>query len=94
MTGMKRHKSAGMPAGLEGWRVRNGRLRKSYGFGDFKGALGFVNLIGALAESEDHHPEIRLSWGSVEVLLWTHSMGGIGKKDFSMAGKIDRLRPR
>jgi 4a-hydroxytetrahydrobiopterin dehydratase len=52
-----------------------------------------VNAIGALAEAEDHHPELLLAWGRVELRLWTHTVGGLSRNDFILAAHIDRLPP-
>ena len=80
-------------AELEGWTLSQDdkSIRKSYEFKDFATALAFVNLIGALAEADNHHPDIELSWGKVVVKLSTHSEGGVSEKDFALAGKIDTL---
>ena len=67
------------------------RLMKSYSFKNFADALAFTNQVGALAEEEDHHPEILTEWGKVTITWWTHSAGGLSKNDFSMAGKVDGL---
>ncbi len=76
---------------LPGWKVAAGRLRREYRLPDFAGALALVNAIGALAEAEDHHPDIALSWGKVGVELWTHSVGGFSENDFILAAKIEAL---
>ena len=78
---------------LEGWAViNNHHLRKSVRLPDFKTALDFTNQVGALAEEEDHHPDIYLAWGKVEITLWTHKIDGLTESDFVMAAKIDRMR--
>lgn len=78
-----------------GWAIgeRDGvpSISRSFKFPDFAAALAFVNAVGAIAESEDHHPEIALGWGHVEVELWTHVSGGITLSDLVVAAKIDRL---
>jgi 4a-hydroxytetrahydrobiopterin dehydratase len=58
---------------------------------DFRSALKLVNGIGEIAEAAGHHPDIRLSWGRVVVLIWTHSIDGLSEADFVLASKIDRL---
>ena len=50
--------------------------------------------VGALAESQGHHPDIHLAWGKVKVELWTHKVGGLTESDFVLAAKIDRLAGR
>jgi len=66
-------------------------LRREFRFPDFQQALDFVNRVGAVAEEQGHHPDMLLSWGKVEVTLWTHKIDGLTESDFIMAAKIDRL---
>jgi 4a-hydroxytetrahydrobiopterin dehydratase len=75
-----------------GWRIRFDRyLAREYLFNDFQEALSFVNKIGEVAEAQGHHPELHLSWGMVQVELWTHKIGGLHENDFILAAKIDGL---
>jgi 4a-hydroxytetrahydrobiopterin dehydratase len=74
-----------------GWRiVDDHHLEKEYSFPDFAEALAFVNRVGALAEEVDHHPDIYLAWGKVRIQLWTHTVNGLTRKDFSLAEKIEQ----
>lgn len=76
----------------EGWKIVNEHhLEKEFRFKDFKEALEFTNKIGCLAEQEEHHPDIHLSWGRVRVVLWTHKINGLSESDFILAAKIDNL---
>ena len=69
----------------------NGHLRRGWFFPGFRGALAFTNQVGALAEAENHHPEIELGWGRVVVSVWTHAIGGLSRNDFILAAKISEL---
>jgi 4a-hydroxytetrahydrobiopterin dehydratase len=73
-----------------GWNVGDGKLRKTFTFPDFVQALAFTNVVGALAEAENHHPDLHLAWGKLEVVVWTHSVGGLSENDFILAAKIER----
>jgi len=66
-------------------------LEKKYKFGNFRQALDFTNRVGELAESVNHHPDICLSWGQVQITLWTHKIGGLSETDFVFAAKSDAL---
>jgi 4a-hydroxytetrahydrobiopterin dehydratase len=66
-------------------------LVKEYRFANFQLALDFTNRIGALAEEVNHHPDICLGWGRVEVTLWTHKIDGLAEADFVWAAKADEL---
>jgi len=74
------------------WTITNEHhIHREFRFPDFKQALEFVNRVGEVAEGEGHHPDILLSWGKVEIILWTHKIDGLTESDFIMAAKIDRL---
>ena len=78
---------------ISGWEVVDGRhIFKKWKFKDFAEALKQVNAIGALAESEGHHPDIHFGWGFLEVTLTTHVIKGLSKNDFILAAKIDGLQ--
>jgi 4a-hydroxytetrahydrobiopterin dehydratase len=79
---------------LQGWTLSGDAkwLSKDFKFKDFKEALTCVDKIGAIAESEEHHPDIQLSWGKVSVELTTHAIGGLSENDFILAAKIDELQ--
>ena len=80
-------------AQLDGWEVVRGHhLHKVSRFADFAGALAFVNRVGAVAEAQQHHPDLLLAWGKVEVTIWTHKIDGLTESDFVLAAKIDALQ--
>lgn len=58
---------------------------------DFAAALAYVNEVGRLAEEAGHHPDIEISWNTVTLRLWTHSLGGITDADLALARRIDAL---
>lgn len=78
---------------LPGWVLADdGRqLRRRFSFPDFAAALAFVSRLGALAESEDHHPDIAFGWGWAEIVWTTHAIGGLHANDFIMAARTGRL---
>lgn len=81
-----------MPQELNGWAVVDGHhLHRIFRFPDFVQALDFVNRIGAVAESQNHHPDLLLSWGKVEVTTFTHTANGLTEKDYVLARAIDQL---
>lgn len=74
------------------WKVVDEHhLEKSFLFPDFAAALDFVVRIGAVAEGEGHHPDLGLSWGKVDVRIYTHKIDGLSENDFILAAKIDEL---
>jgi 4a-hydroxytetrahydrobiopterin dehydratase len=74
------------------WRlITDSKLRQRLTFVNFKEALEFVNKVGVVAEAENHHPDIQLGWGYVEVSFWTHAINGLSENDFILAAKVDAL---
>lgn len=77
---------------LNDWQLEPKRIGKDFRFKNFVTALDFVNRVGAVAESEGHHPDIFLhEYNRVRISLWTHAVGGLTENDFIVAAKIDRL---
>jgi 4a-hydroxytetrahydrobiopterin dehydratase len=67
-------------------------LEREYRFKDFREALAYTNQVGELAEAQNHHPDLLLSWGRVRVTIWTHKIDGLTESDFVFAAKCDALR--
>lgn len=79
--------------GLPDWDFDEARdaIRRSFAFGDFVEAFGFMTRVALLAEKADHHPEWSNVWNRVEILLTTHDAGGLSHRDIDLAGAIDAL---
>lgn len=73
------------------WTRDGASLTTSVQAESFLLALDLVMAVGLLAEKADHHPDIDIRWRTVTFALSTHSAGGLTKKDFKLARKIDRL---
>ncbi|MBX7149171.1 4a-hydroxytetrahydrobiopterin dehydratase [bacterium] len=76
---------------IPGWEIKNGRLYKEYIFSNFPTAIVFVNRLVNPAEDLDHHPGISINYNRVQLELYTHTTGGITKKDLELARLIDQL---
>src|SRR5215472_8991245 len=80
---------------IHGWVEVEDRdaIRKSYHFGDFSEAWGFMSRMALLAEKMDHHPELFNVYNRVEVILSTHDAGGLSERDIRLAHAIDEIAP-
>ena len=80
-------------ADLPGWEHDASRkaIAKSFRFGDFGEAFAFMTRVALEAEKADHHPEWSNVWNRVDILLTTHSDGGLTAKDVALARKIDEI---
>lgn len=78
---------------VDNWTIEGDRkLEKILTFKDFREALDFVNKVGEIAESEEHHPDIAIfDYKKVRIELSTHAINGLSENDFILAAKIDGL---
>ena len=76
---------------VPGWKKRGSELTRTCKFKDFAEAMKFVNEVSRAAEKANHHPDIDIRWNTVTLVLATHSEGGLTRKDFDLAKKIDDL---
>lgn len=80
--------------GVPDWTLREGAIEREFHFGNFRSAIEFVNKVADLAEEEEHHPDIFVFYNKVRLVLSTHKVGGLSRKDFVLAEKIERLAYR
>ncbi|HMK54720.1 MAG TPA: 4a-hydroxytetrahydrobiopterin dehydratase [Methanobacteriaceae archaeon] len=76
---------------LQNWKlIDDHHLIGFFKFENFAAALDFTRKVGEIAEKMQHHPEIDLSWGNVEVTIFTHDRDGLTKLDFDFAIRVDQ----
>ena len=74
---------------LPNWRIADGKLIRDFELPNFVEALDFVNRVGALAESQNHHPDIDIRYNKVRLGLITHDANGITRRDLRLAALLD-----
>ena len=78
--------------GLADWHLTDDgkRIGREWKFKNFVDSLSFLNRVGAVAEQEQHHPDLHLtSYRHVRIEIWTHAIDGLSENDFILAAKID-----
>ncbi len=77
-------------AAYPGWKLRADRLaiERTFKFGDFNEAFGFMTRVALYADKADHHPEWFNVYNRVEITLTTHDAGGLSARDAAMAAAI------
>jgi 4a-hydroxytetrahydrobiopterin dehydratase len=78
-------------AECDGWEVVDGALHRTFTFGNFVEAFGFMTQVALIAEKLFHHPDWSNSWNKVDISLINHDAGGLTERDFELAGKINAL---
>ena len=76
---------------LDNWGLASNSISKEFKFENFSGSLNFVNKVGEISNSLDHHPDITIRYNTVVLSLTTHSSDGLTEKDFEVAKEIDSL---
>ncbi len=77
--------------GLDDWRVMLSTLRARFRTPDMSAGAEFVARVVAAANAANHHPDLQLSYGYVDVDLTTHDAGGLTRRDIEMAATISAL---
>jgi 4a-hydroxytetrahydrobiopterin dehydratase len=73
------------------WQEVDGALERTIRLPSFPEAIAFVNRLAELAERENHHPDLSISYRNVTVRWTTHSEGGITERDRALAAETDTL---
>lgn len=73
------------------WRRDGDALVAAFKLPDFAAALALAVRVGMAAEKRDHHPDLKVGWGKLEVLWTTHDAGGITRLDLELAEVTEAL---
>jgi 4a-hydroxytetrahydrobiopterin dehydratase len=78
---------------LSGWTETPDReaIARTFIFKDFNEAFGFMARAALVAEKNDHHPEWRNVYKTVEVVLATHDAGGVTARDIDLAKAMNAI---
>lgn len=79
-------------AAVAGWALaEDGKsISKTFKFGSFVEAFGFMAQSSLSAEKLNHHPEWFNVYSRVDVTLNTHDAGGLTELDFKLAKAMDK----
>lgn len=75
---------------LPGWELKGKQIVKLYSFKGFPDAMEFANKVAAIAEQQNHHPDIHISYGKVKILSWTHKNNAITSLDIKLAAAVEK----
>jgi 4a-hydroxytetrahydrobiopterin dehydratase len=78
-------------ATLPGWAQSGDAIEKTYPFKDFHGTMKFVNAVADIANVQNHHPDLAVSYDKCTVKFSTHSAKGLTESDFICAAKVESL---
>ncbi len=73
------------------WNRVGASIERTWRFKSFVEAVAFMDDVFTLAEQANHHPNLTNVWTTVTIRYSTHDAGGLTRKDFEMAEKIDKI---
>jgi 4a-hydroxytetrahydrobiopterin dehydratase len=73
------------------WPEVDGALERTFELPSFAEAIAFVNRLAELADAENHHPDMAISYRKVTVRWTTHSEGGVTERDRELAARTSDL---
>lgn len=76
---------------ISNWQYLAKQIQRTFKFKGFPEAIKFVNQVAKLAEKRNHHPSIDIRYNQVTLTLFTHSEGGVTKKDIDLAKALNAL---
>ncbi|MGK5081137.1 4a-hydroxytetrahydrobiopterin dehydratase [Janthinobacterium sp. HLX7-2] len=80
---------------LPQWTLQNGKLCRDFGFKNYYQTLAFVNALAYMTHTQDHHPELIITYTTCAARYDTHSVnlgaGGLSENDFICAAKADLI---
>lgn len=83
----------GYLADLPGWAQTGQEIVKSFTFKNFYETMAFTNAVAFIANQEDHHPDLEVSYKVCKVRYTTHAINGLSENDFICAAKVNALVP-
>ena len=78
---------------LDGWTLKGNIIDKTFEFKNYYQTMAFVNAVVWVAHTEDHHPDLEVSYRFCRVRYTTHAVGGLSENDFICAAKVSALVP-
>jgi 4a-hydroxytetrahydrobiopterin dehydratase len=76
---------------LRGWESTGREIARTYKFDDHYQTIAFVNAVAWISHSQNHHPDLEVSYNSCRVRYSTHAIGGLSENDFICAAKVEAL---
>ena len=73
------------------WRESNQKLEKTFKFKDFNDAIGFVNKVAKISETQNHHPDIEIKYNKVKLSITDHEKGEVSDKCHKLVKSIDDM---
>lgn len=71
------------------WQIEEDSLTKTFKFKNFKEVVKFANAVFEIAENQNHHPEMKLSYSQVILQISNHDEQNISEKCYDFSKAVD-----
>ena len=75
----------------KGWIYKDKMIIKTFCFNNYMKGIAFVNKVAELADTNNHHPSIKISFEDIEISIASHNMGGVTTQCVNLANRIDLI---
>jgi len=75
----------------KGWGNSKQKLEKTFKFKDFNDSIDFVNKVAKIAETQNHHPDIKINYDKVKISITDHEKGGVSEKCHKLVKSVDDM---
>jgi 4a-hydroxytetrahydrobiopterin dehydratase len=80
-----------LESGLSDWRKLAQGLHARFLTGDFATGMRLLTAVSEAAEQANHHPDVTLTYPTLDVKLLSHDVGALTRRDLDLAGRISEI---
>lgn len=90
---LNREQALKLLAEISGWEINSNakEISREFQFKNFFRTMAFVNAVAWIANQENHHPDMEVSFDRCKIRFSTHAIKGLSENDFICAAKINKL---
>ncbi len=77
---------------FSGWKKSKKKLTKNFQFEDFKETMKFVDKVSKIAEKQNHHPEMKITYDKVSISITDHEKGDVSDKCYKFANAVEDIK--
>ncbi|TDY00002.1 4a-hydroxytetrahydrobiopterin dehydratase [Thiohalophilus thiocyanatoxydans] len=90
---LDKQQAAELHKAISDWALNEAEqtLTREFKFKNFYQTIEFVNAVAWIANQQDHHPDLEVSYNRCQITFTTHSVGGLSENDFICAARVDAL---
>lgn len=74
------------------WKENNGKLTKKYNFSDYDETIDFVNKVAKIAKKQNHHPDMKVGYNTIELSIFDHEEKKISDKCYKFANAVEKIK--